>query len=57
MSMDANILPSELIENKKPLIGLVGLDIIKNSVHKSIWDAFNNNRKADRLIILLFFDN
>lgn len=48
MSMDANILPSELIENKKPLIGFVGLDIIKNSVHKSIWDAFNNNRKADR---------
>lgn len=55
MSMDANILPSELIENKKPLIGLVGLDIIKNSVHKSIWDAFNNNRKADRLINFIFF--
>lgn len=57
MSMDANILPSELIENIKPLIGLVGLDTLKNSVHKSIWDAFNNNRKADRLIFFLFWNN
>lgn len=48
MFTDVWNLPSELVVTPQPLIGLCGLDIIKNSVHKSIWDAFSNNRKADR---------
>lgn len=45
---DANTLPPELLENPQPVIGLIGLDCIKSLSHKSIWDAFNTNRKADR---------
>lgn len=45
---DANSLPSELFETPQPVIGFFGLDCGKNVIHKSIWDAFNNNRKADR---------
>lgn len=45
---DANSLPSELFETPQPVIGFTGLDCSKNLDHKSIWDAFNNNRKADR---------
>lgn len=48
MSMDATALPSELLVAPQPLIGFCGLDIERNPIHKSIWDAFNNNRKADR---------
>lgn len=45
---DANSLPPELLETPQPVIGFIGLDCSKNLVHKSIWDAFNTNRKADR---------
>lgn len=45
---DANSLPPELLETSQPVIGFIGLDCSKNVVHKSIWDAFNTNRKADR---------
>lgn len=48
MTVESTNLPSELIQTPIPLIGLAGLDIIKNPTHKSIWDAFNNNRKPDR---------
>lgn len=42
-------LPSEVIETPGPLIGFVGLDLNgANLTHKSIWDAFNTNRKSDR---------
>ncbi|KAI4476951.1 hypothetical protein M0804_013131 [Polistes exclamans] len=39
-------LPSELTAKPLALIGLSGLDIT-NAVHRSIWDAFNNNRRPD----------
>lgn len=39
-------LPAELIAKPLALIGLTGLDIT-NSVHRSIWDAFINNRRPD----------
>lgn len=45
---DANILPPELMETPQPVIGFTGLDVGKNLIHTSIWDAFNNNRKPDR---------
>lgn len=40
--------PSEIILKPLALIGLSGLDAINNAVHKEIWDAFSNNRRADR---------
>ncbi|XP_037959317.1 trafficking protein particle complex subunit 11-like [Teleopsis dalmanni] len=48
MSFDATALPTELLVAPQPLIGFCGLDVTRNSVHKSIWDAFSTNRKADR---------
>ncbi|XP_011691077.1 PREDICTED: trafficking protein particle complex subunit 11-like [Wasmannia auropunctata] len=39
-------LPAELIAKPLALIGLTGLDIA-NPVHRSIWDAFSNNRRPD----------
>ncbi|XP_065360151.1 trafficking protein particle complex subunit 11 [Calliphora vicina] len=51
MSIESTALPSELLVAPQPLIGLCGLDVNRNSVHKSIWDAFSNNRKADRAAV------
>ncbi|XP_076233472.1 trafficking protein particle complex subunit 11 gry isoform X2 [Calliopsis andreniformis] len=39
-------LPVELTTKPLALIGLTGLDIT-NPVHRSIWDAFSNNRRLD----------
>lgn len=50
MSADTSILPSELITTPQPLIGLSGLDVDKNPIHKSILESFINNRKPDRLV-------
>ena len=41
--------PNELSVTPMPFIVLTGLDITYNAVHKSIWDAFSNNRRHDRL--------
>lgn len=39
-------LPPELIIKPLALIGLSGLDIA-NPIHRSIWDAFSNNRRLE----------
>lgn len=39
-------LPPELIIKPLALIGLSGLDIV-NPIHRSIWDAFSNNRRLE----------
>ncbi|XP_020292596.1 trafficking protein particle complex subunit 11 [Pseudomyrmex gracilis] len=39
-------LPAELTAKPLALIGLTGLDVA-NPVHRSIWDAFSNNRRLD----------
>ncbi|XP_068969892.1 trafficking protein particle complex subunit 11 isoform X1 [Bombus flavifrons] len=39
-------LPPELVTKPLALIGLTGLDIV-NPVHRSIWDAFSNNRRLE----------
>ncbi|XP_043685900.1 trafficking protein particle complex subunit 11 isoform X1 [Vespula pensylvanica] len=39
-------LPSELTAKPLALIGLSGLDVT-NTIHRSIWDAFSNNRRPD----------
>lgn len=56
MFMDASVLPSELIATPQPLIGFCGLDVSTNPVHKTIWEAFSNNRKQDRCIFILKFN-
>lgn len=48
MSADTSILPAELTVIPVPLIGVAGLDISNNPVHKTIWEAFTYNRKNDR---------
>lgn len=51
MTIDATSLPSELLVIPQPLIGFCGLDITRQSVHKSIWDAFSGTlqrKPADR---------
>lgn len=51
MSLHPNILtlPIEIIETPGPVIAFVGLDLGgANLNHKSIWDAFNTNRRSDR---------
>ncbi|XP_023290786.1 trafficking protein particle complex subunit 11 isoform X2 [Orussus abietinus] len=40
-------LPPELVAKPLALIGVMGLDITSNPVHRSIWDAFSNNRRTD----------
>ncbi|CAG4948060.1 unnamed protein product [Colias eurytheme] len=40
--------PPEIIQKPLALIGLSGLDIVNNAIHKTIWDAFSNNRRPDR---------
>uniref|UniRef100_A0A182NIX3 Trafficking protein particle complex subunit 11 n=1 Tax=Anopheles dirus TaxID=7168 RepID=A0A182NIX3_9DIPT len=47
MSLDASALPSELLTTAAPLVGLSGLDVQRNAVHKTVWDAFNNAKKPD----------
>ncbi|XP_058056020.1 trafficking protein particle complex subunit 11 [Anopheles bellator] len=47
MSLDASVLPSELLTTAAPLVGLSGLDVPRNAVHKCVWDAFNNAKKPD----------
>lgn len=42
-------LPPEVIETPGPVVAFVGLDLNGSNLnHKSIWDAFNTNRKGDR---------
>ncbi|KAK7871870.1 hypothetical protein R5R35_006453 [Gryllus longicercus] len=40
--------PSELSTKPFALIGLTGLDTLNNAIHRTIWDAFSNNRRSDR---------
>lgn len=51
MSLYPNIvsLPTEIIDTPGPVVAFVGLDLSgANLNHKSIWDAFNTNRRSDR---------
>ncbi|XP_058120118.1 trafficking protein particle complex subunit 11 isoform X2 [Anopheles coustani] len=47
MSLDASVLPSELLTTAAPLVGLSGLDVQRSPIHKTVWDAFNNAKKPD----------
>ncbi|RZC34292.1 trafficking protein particle complex subunit 11 [Asbolus verrucosus] len=55
--MQANVqnnadLPPELCAKPLALVGVSGLDTLNNAVHKSIWETFSNNRRADRAPVL-----
>lgn len=41
--------PEELLRKPTGLVGFTGLDIVNNSTHQCIWEAFSLNRKLDRL--------
>ncbi|XP_015120848.1 trafficking protein particle complex subunit 11 [Diachasma alloeum] len=43
-------LPPELLAKPLALIGLTGLDL-SNTTHRSIWDAFQSNRRPDNLSV------
>lgn len=43
--------PPEIILKPLALIGLSGLDTVNNAIHKTIWDAFSNNRRPDRAAV------
>lgn len=45
----ASELPPELLSRPVGLVVLTGLDTMYNAVHKAVWDAFCNNRRADRV--------
>lgn len=45
-------LPAELFVKPLSLIGVSGLDIINNAVHKSIWETFSSNRRIERAPVL-----
>lgn len=45
----ASELPVELQRRPTGLVGLTGLDITYNAIHKLIWDSFYNNRRSDRV--------
>lgn len=46
--VDGTELPADLVAKPLALIGITGLDTINNAIHRSIWDAFGNNRRPDR---------
>ncbi|GBP31945.1 Trafficking protein particle complex subunit 11 [Eumeta japonica] len=43
--------PPEIILKPLALIGLSGLDTVNNAVHRTIWEAFSSNRRADRVAV------
>lgn len=45
----ASELPVELQRRPTGLVGLTGLDVTYNAIHKLIWDSFYNNRRSDRV--------
>ncbi|XP_063366704.1 trafficking protein particle complex subunit 11 [Cydia amplana] len=48
---DPTEFPPEIILKPLALVGLSGLDTVNNAVHKAVWDAFSNNRRAERAAV------
>lgn len=46
-------LPAEVKVKPLVLVGLTGLDV-SNPTHRSIWDAFNSNRRSDGATVVQF---
>lgn len=47
----ATELPADLCCDPMSFVVLTGLDVTYNAVHKSIWDAFSNNRRVSLFIL------
>uniref|UniRef100_A0A6P7H0Z7 Trafficking protein particle complex subunit 11-like n=1 Tax=Diabrotica virgifera virgifera TaxID=50390 RepID=A0A6P7H0Z7_DIAVI len=45
-------LPPEVTVKPLALVGVSGLDIVNNAVHKSIWETFSSNRRIERAPVL-----
>ncbi|CAG9819021.1 unnamed protein product [Phaedon cochleariae] len=45
---NATDFPTELCAKPQALVGISGLDILNNAIHKSIWDTFSSNRRVER---------
>ncbi|XP_072378300.1 trafficking protein particle complex subunit 11 [Diabrotica undecimpunctata] len=45
-------LPLEVTVKPLALVGVSGLDIVNNAVHKSIWETFSSNRRIERAPVL-----
>ncbi|XP_056633401.1 trafficking protein particle complex subunit 11 [Diorhabda sublineata] len=45
-------LPPELSVKPLVLVGISGLDIVNNAVHKSIWETFGGSRRIERAPVL-----
>lgn len=45
-------LPAELSVKPLVLVGISGLDIVNNAVHKSIWETFGGSRRIERAPVL-----
>lgn len=43
MNSDTTAMPSELLATPQPLVGLMGLEVTTNAIHRAIWEAFNAN--------------
>lgn len=46
--IDGTELPPDLVAKPLALIGITGLDTINNAIHKTIWEAFGNNRRLSK---------
>ena len=42
--------PQELIVKALGFVGLTGLDVLYNAVHRAIWDAFNVTRRQEKVL-------
>ncbi|CAG9862520.1 unnamed protein product [Phyllotreta striolata] len=45
-------IPQELCVKPLALVGVSGLDVVNNAVHKSIWETFSGNRRIERAPVL-----
>nr|XP_023021888.1 trafficking protein particle complex subunit 11 [Leptinotarsa decemlineata] len=45
-------LPPELCAKPLALVGVSGLDVVKNPIHKAIWETFSSNRRLERTPVL-----
>lgn len=45
-------MPPELVAKPLALIGVSGLDVVNNAIHKTIWEMFNSNRRVERAPVL-----
>lgn len=48
MAEDGVEWPEELCVQPQALVGVLGLDVSSNQIHRTIWDALVSSRRQDR---------